>query len=98
MVTSQKMNENEMENCVSKSIVDEKTIVKEQRVDGSCINLLMLRCTLKGLERDYQIRTPSNQINLIRLYSIVNTYEVKSQGSFYKLNPYFVTSFTLFFF
>ena len=52
MVTSQKMNENEMENRVSKSIVDEKTIVKEQRVDGSCINLLMLRCTLKGLERD----------------------------------------------
>lgn len=98
MVTSQKINENEMENRVSKSIVDEKTIVKEQRVDGSCINLLMLRCTLKGFERDYQIRTPSNQINLIRLYSTVNTYEVKSQGSFYILNPYFVTGFTVFFF
>ena len=38
-------------------------IVKEQRVDGSWCNLLHLRCTLMGLERDYQVKIPSNQVN-----------------------------------
>lgn len=85
------MNENEVENRVSKSIVYNNTFVKEQRVDGSYINLLMLRCTLKGFERNYQTRTPSNLINQIRLHYSVNSYEVKSQCYFYKINPYFVT-------
>jgi hypothetical protein len=72
----------------------ENIIVKEQRVDGSCINKLMLRCTLKGFERSYQIRISSYQINQIRLYSTVSGYEVKAQRELDLLNPYFVTGFT----
>jgi hypothetical protein len=104
MVISQKMSENEMDNRVSNSIIvanflsAENIIVKEQRVDGSCINKLMLRCTLKGFERSYQIRISSNQINQIRLYSTVSGYEVKAQRELDLLNPYFVTGFTFFYF
>jgi hypothetical protein len=53
----------------------------------------MLRCTLKGFERSYQIRISSNQINKIRLYSTVSGYEVKAQRELDLLNPYFVTGF-----
>ena len=67
MVTSQEMLERAMEYRGSKSIADliptnqsESVIVKEQRVDGSYIgfntfergNVLMLRCTLIGSERN----------------------------------------------
>jgi len=67
MVTSHKMIEREMEYRGSKSVViDCYSTVKEQRVDGSCIGNKglppMLRCTLMGLERDYQVRVLSNQI------------------------------------
>jgi len=98
------MSENEMDNRVSKSIIvalacaAENIIVKEQRVDGSCIGASslnikspMLRCTLKGFERSYLFRIPSNQINQKKLYSTVNTFEVKPQEELYLLNPYFVT-------
>jgi hypothetical protein len=94
------MSENEMDNRVSNSIIvanflsAENIIVKEQRVDGSYINKLMLRCTLKGFERSSQIRISSNQINKIRLYSTVSGYEVKAQRELDLLNPYFVTGFT----
>ena len=57
-----------MDNRVSKSAVNlfgEISAVKEQRVNGSCINKLMLRCTLKGFERNYQVRIPSNRINKV---------------------------------
>jgi len=69
VVTSYKMNENEMGYRGSKSENSQlKTItVKEQRVDGSCIiksKLMLLRCTLMGFERYYQISIPSNQIIL----------------------------------
>ena len=104
MVTSQKICENKMDNRVSKSIIvayAENIIVKEQRVDGSCIGnstknnkFPMLRCTLKGFERSYPFRILSNQINHIRLYSTVNTYEVKPHRELDLLNPYFVTGFT----
>ena len=57
----------EMEYRGSKSVViDRNSSVKEQRVDGSYIgNWLppVLRCTLMGFERNYQIRILSNQIN-----------------------------------
>jgi hypothetical protein len=58
----------------SKSIVRENTIVKEQRVDGNYTgfaNYPVLRCTLMGLERDYQIRILSKGLHKkeIRYYS-----------------------------
>jgi hypothetical protein len=64
MVTSYKMNENEMGNRGSKSgniyaSQKQNLSVKEQRVDGSwCfINLKKhLRYTLMGFERNYQIK------------------------------------------
>ena len=67
-VISHKMIEREMGYRGSKSVViDSNSTVKEQRVDGSYIGNWwlppMLRCTLMGFERNYQIRTLSNQIN-----------------------------------
>lgn len=61
------MSENEMDNRGSKSVILNNIAVKEQRVDGSWCNenTLHLRYTLKGFERNYQIRIPSNQINKI---------------------------------
>ena len=67
MVTSQKMNENEMGYRGSKSdfLIES---VKEQRVDGSwCRKPLHLRYTLKGFERNYQVKIPSKQLNGARL-------------------------------
>ena len=79
-VTSQKMIEKEMGYRGSKSIVCENTVVKEQRVDGSYIGnyiiynkFPILRCTLTGFERSYQIKILSKQINQIRTYSANNT-------------------------
>jgi hypothetical protein len=66
MVTTHKMNENEMGNRGSKSDVYLPS-VKEQRVDGSwCSNqrFLHFRCTLMGFERNYQIKNPSKQLNI----------------------------------
>ena len=54
-VISLKICENKMDNRVSKSIILNSIIVKEQRVDNSrSINshLMDLRCTLKGFERN----------------------------------------------
>jgi hypothetical protein len=59
----------------SKSEVFANTSVKEQRVDGSYIGVLknpMLRYTLTGSERNYQVKILSNQINQIRTYSANN--------------------------
>jgi hypothetical protein len=67
-VISYKMNENEMDNRGSKSVVVstlENAIVKEQRVYGSwygCFIAPCLRYTLTGSERNYQIKILSNQI------------------------------------
>jgi hypothetical protein len=77
--------------------------VKEQRVDGSwCINLVRkchglakvgqvmhLRCTLVGFERNYPAKIPSNQINLTRNYSQLLPKLT--------LNPWYITGFALFF-
>jgi len=60
--------------------------VKEQRVDGSyCINLMQLRCTLMGFERNYQFKIPSNQLNKAPFSTFIQYPE---------LNPWFVTGFT----
>ena len=55
MVISQKMSENEMDNRGSKSTILNSTVVKEQRVDGNWSikpDLMDLRCTLRGFERN----------------------------------------------
>lgn len=66
MVTIPKMKETKIGHRGSKSI---KThlIVKEQRVDGSCIGHPILRCALFDFERNYLIRIPFNQINLTNM-------------------------------
>ena len=94
MVTSQKMNENEMDYRGSKSKLSlypqpKDNFVKEQRVDGSWLlasNALRaansLRCTLMGFERNYQVKIPSKQF---RYFS-----SLPEQN----LNPWFITGFT----
>ena len=61
--------ETEMDYRGSKS--ENHLSVKEQRLDGSCIGPTMLRCTLMGFERNYQIRIPSKELHKekIRFYS-----------------------------
>ena len=88
IVTSQNMNESEMEYRGSKSA---KIAVKEQRVDGSwLLNKIAepkrsLRCTLMGFERNYQLKIPTNQL-LNRLYSTLLNNQV--------LNTWFITGFS----
>lgn len=95
-VINQKMIEKEMDNRGSKSIVAldliKKTIVKEQRVNGSWCGVYTphLRCTLKSFERNCQVKIPSKHIiNKLRAYTSktiiaqVNT----------EINPWFVTGF-----
>ena len=91
-VISQEMTENEMGYRGSKSVFLNST-VKEQRVDGSyCIkaksNLMQLRCTLMGFERNYQVKVLSKQLNNKNFCTSAYT-EVLST----KLDPWFVTGF-----
>ena len=76
----------------SKSVIYGRELyitVKEQRVDGSYIEYLskkyysMLRNTLVGFERSYQIKIPSNFINFKRNFCTLES----------KLNPFYVTGF-----
>ena len=106
MVTSQKMNENEMVNREAKSAsglcrptshkLKESGAVKVQRIYGSwCnVNTLCLRFILMGLERDYQIKVLSKQI---ARYS-TNNNSFDSDDNFKskidKLNPWFITGFS----
>ena len=63
MVTSLKMSENEMDNRGSKSTILNSFVVKEQRVDGSWSikpDLIDLRCTLRGFERNGGIKLGFN--------------------------------------
>ena len=91
MVKSPKMKETEIGYRGSKSkflyipIPNNRTFVKEQRVDGSWFLIKNLRCTLMDFERNYQTRILSKQLS-IRTFS---TSDFKS-----KLNPWFVTGFT----
>lgn len=102
-VINQWMKETKMGNRGSKSSVgtDRKgdhisesvcTIVKEQRIDGGCMELKdsILRCNLMDLERDYQIRIPSKyKKKEIRYYS--TSSQVDSQAK--NINPWFLTGF-----
>lgn len=95
-VTSQKINENEIGYRGSKSRVLRSTLVKEQRVDGSWFNFLNLRCVLTGFERNYQIKTHSNRINLGAPQGLRRLYSSKvSQQCKHNLiiNPTFVSGF-----
>nr|YP_010561538.1 hypothetical protein OSR58_mgp52 [Ganoderma flexipes]UYX56909.1 hypothetical protein [Ganoderma flexipes] len=86
MVTSHKMNENEMGYRGSKSA---NKAVKEQRVDGSWFlaqKARSLRYTLMGFERNYQVKIPSKQLNRLN-YSTVTAITTN-------LNPNFVSGFT----
>ena len=73
MVISQNIFERLMGYRGSKSVVIAvlgSTTVKEQRVNGSYRVLTLLRATLMGFERNYQIKNLSKQINKpIRFYS-----------------------------
>lgn len=79
-VTEHKIDENLMDNRVSKSslLSNNNNLVKEQRVYGSYhwkIKYQWLRCTLMAFERRYHIKIPSNL----------------SEASYSKMNPWFVT-------
>ena len=83
------MIEREMGNRGSKSISGYPTsqpgIVKEQRVDGSWSikaksRQMLLRCTLMGFERNYQVKIPSKQLNYFSTLLSLN-----------RLSPWFVT-------
>lgn len=84
-----------MENRGSKSVILKNIAVKEQRVDGSLrvINLKRIRYTLMDFERNYQIRIPSNQINIYKCYSSA-TQQCASTCNNFKINPLFITGFT----
>jgi hypothetical protein len=88
-VTSYKMSENEMGYRGTKSEIlsaqPNRISVKAQRVDGSWLELKTssLRCTLSGLERDYQTKIPSKQFQF-RKFSFFPTI----------LNPWFITGFS----
>lgn len=117
MVISQKIIERAMGYRGSKSKGYEKKIyiffappfVKEQRVDGSYINLCirdsMLRCTLKRFERISSSSFRLNQILNKQLHSTTvrntdskNLLEPKSSSdkntNIFSLNPWFITGFT----
>ncbi len=117
MVTRQEILEKEMEYRGSKSITDfipidqqESVIVKEQRVDGSCIGTLcikkkipMLRCTLIGSERNPRINVLSNkQITQRKCYHKTTVFKSKLYSVFSTstnlpitlINPWFITGFT----
>jgi hypothetical protein len=84
------MIENEMGYRGSKSkFVTQPNFVKEQRVDGSWSiansNHMLLRCTLMGFERNYQIKIPANQLNN-RSFSTLSTQNT--------INSWFITGFT----
>jgi len=81
MVTSHKMNENEMGYRGSKSFffLFKKKNVKEQRVDGSYLinkfkNLMKLRYTLMGFERNYQTEISSKQFVILLRNKNFSTY------------------------
>jgi len=84
MVISQKIYENIMGYRGSKSVAN-LTTVKEQRVDGSwCNNLLLrLRYTLVGFERSYPIKILSKQINKAKYSTLALAPNLNpSQGVF----------------
>jgi len=94
MVTSLKASEKNVGNRGSKSVLNFNT-VKEQRVYGSWCsnNLLRLRCTLMGFERNYQIKNLFNQIIQRQFYSTKYNLDIKSNKLIQQLDPWFVSGF-----
>jgi len=67
--------------------------VKEQRVDGSYLRSIIgpkLRCTLMGGESRYQVKIPSNHLNIQNNYYSSSVCLSKATP----LDPFFVTGFT----
>jgi len=94
-VKSQKMSENEMENRGSNSVILNNIAVKEQRVDGGLhgISIPCIRYTLKGFERNYQVRILSNSINNQRIfYRTISTYQPEPNRERF-INPLWLTGF-----
>jgi hypothetical protein len=82
MVTSHKMNENEMGYRGSKSkFITQTNFVKEQRVDGSWSiaknKHMLLRCTLMGFERNYLVKILTNQLNNRRFSTLATQTKIK---------------------
>lgn len=64
------MIEREIGNRGSKSVKSYFATVKEQRVNGSYVELnSILRCTLMGFEKNYLVNSPFNSIIFKRNYS-----------------------------
>ena len=105
MVISQKIFERKMVNRVVKS--ERFFSVNMQRVyDSWCeimVLILHLRCILMSLERDYQVKFPSNQIKFYRPYSTYSSCfpqpKIKLRSRSFStlksplLDPNFVTGF-----
>ena len=89
MVIIQKTSEKKVDYRGSKSVVCNNIIVKEQRVHGNLPGSIYsgIRYTLKGFERNYQIKIPSYQLFTIRQYSTNNLSERL-------ISPFFTTGFT----
>jgi hypothetical protein len=84
MVINQKISEKLMDNRGSKSKLT-NNFVKEQRVDGNWSiksNLILLRCTLMGFERNYQVKILSKELNIKQF----STFHTDS-----KLNLWFIS-------
>lgn len=69
--------------------------VKEQRVYGSYMGnyLPLLRCTLKGFERNYQIGILTNQINRQVRFNSYHVVQSSQTSLFESINPWFITGF-----
>ena len=108
MVTSLKASERNVGNRGSKSVGEflcptsqMSPAVKEQRVDGSYIGNLkagypMLRCTLMGSERNYQVKVLSNRNIKYREFSSTanNTDKSCLSAKSQIIDPWFFTGFT----
>jgi LAGLIDADG endonuclease len=70
------MSENEMDNRGSKSVILNNIIVKEQRVDGSYTGNSVLRYTLMGFERNYQLKILSKQLIETRGHFLNFTFRI----------------------
>ena len=98
-VISYNMKETKMGYRGSKSVLEQySNTVKEQRVDGNCReknyklkqnNSSLLRCTLMGFERNYQIKIPSKQLTYFKQLNYKKNFSTSNYKP--KLNPYFVT-------
>ena len=100
MVTSQNIYENKVVYHVSKSVILNNIVVKEQRVYGSRYGniLLFLRCILMNLEIKYQIKNHSNLIIQKQFYSkrCETTFEDNNliiNNKYTQLEPWFITGF-----